>query len=88
MAETLVEAARVPGQVINESLVYYTVDGYARIHKATVLPIGELVRLEEEAVGLCDEAGVMRGVVPDDELDYLGTYPKEILDLVFNETEH
>lgn len=88
MAETLVEAARVPGQVVNESVVYYTVDGYARIHKATVLPVGELVRLEEKAVGLCDEAGVMRGVVPDDDLEYLGTYPKELLDVVFEHAEH
>lgn len=65
----------------------FTIMGYANIKKAKV--DAEVAKdLGKKASKLCSEKGLTTGLVPDPRWGNVRSYPKEVLEIVFNEFLH
>lgn len=68
-------------------VVNHTIMGYANIKKAKV-STDNAKELGKKATKLCAEKNLETGLTPDPRYGQVRTYPKEVLEIVFNEFLH
>lgn len=62
---------------------HFTIIGYARMFRGQPLPLVEAARIGGAAARMCKGLGVPTGEVPDPRFGRVNTYPRAVLDAVF-----
>ena len=92
-AEILSSVAKTANEaierLIQEEMVsnHFTVAVYARVFLNESLPQTEVDKLIKKANKFCRKHYIMRGVCPDPQMGFVKTYPKWMLDKLFDREE-
>jgi hypothetical protein len=74
-------------RVINPYGSYYTVMGYSNRMGIRNLPLSKASKLGRDATRICDDNNIPIEKVNDPRFGYVGSYPEEVLEEVFNDQD-